>query len=36
MAAKPFVRPSFDAKVDEAAKVAMDRMNLAIDTVLAK
>ncbi|EAA2042786.1 HK97 gp10 family phage protein [Salmonella enterica subsp. enterica serovar Lome] len=36
MAAKPFVRPSFDAKVDEAAKVAIDRMNLAIDTVLAK
>ncbi|HCZ5333298.1 HK97-gp10 family putative phage morphogenesis protein [Escherichia albertii] len=36
MAAAPFVRPAFDAKIDEAAKEAMERMNLAIDKVLAK
>nr|WP_227516097.1 HK97-gp10 family putative phage morphogenesis protein [Klebsiella variicola] len=34
--AHPFVRPAFDTRMEEAAQVAMQRMNQAIDEVLAK
>ncbi|WP_251850648.1 HK97-gp10 family putative phage morphogenesis protein [Klebsiella aerogenes] len=34
--AHPFVRPAFDTRLEEAAQVAMQRMNTAIDEVLAK
>jgi HK97 gp10 family phage protein len=32
--AHPFVRPAFDTRMEEAAQVAMQRMNKAIDEVL--
>ncbi|HCC2943788.1 MULTISPECIES: HK97-gp10 family putative phage morphogenesis protein [Klebsiella pneumoniae complex] len=34
--AHPFVRPAFDTRMEEAAQVAMQRMNQAIDEVLAR
>ena len=34
--AHPFVRTAFDTRMEEAAQVAMQRMNQAIDEVLAK
>lgn len=34
--AHPFVRPAFDTRMEEAVQVAMNRMNTAIDEVLAK
>ncbi|HDT5880956.1 TPA: HK97 gp10 family phage protein [Klebsiella pneumoniae subsp. pneumoniae] len=34
--AHPFVRPAFDTRQEEAAQAAMNRMNKAIDEVLAK
>ena len=34
--AHPFVRPAFDTRMEEAAQVAMQRMNQAIDEVLSK
>lgn len=36
MPAHPFVRPAFDTRQEEATRVAMARMNQAIDEVLAK
>lgn len=36
MAAHPFVRPSFDVRQEEATRVALARMNQAIDEVLSK
>nr|WP_281732713.1 HK97-gp10 family putative phage morphogenesis protein [Franconibacter sp. IITDAS19] len=36
MPAHPFVRPAFDNRQEEATRVAMARMNHAIDEVLAK
>ncbi|WP_380177825.1 HK97-gp10 family putative phage morphogenesis protein [Kalamiella sp. sgz302252] len=36
MAAHPFVRPAFDVRQEEATRVALARMNLAIDEVLSK
>ncbi len=36
MLAHPFVRPAFDAKEVEASQVVIDRLNQAIDEVLAK
>ncbi|CDH08107.1 conserved hypothetical protein [Xenorhabdus bovienii str. oregonense] len=36
LAPKPFARPAFDAKSDEAAKFALKRLNQAIDEVLSK
>ncbi|MDM4366340.1 hypothetical protein QTO73_32400, partial [Klebsiella oxytoca] len=32
----PFVRPAFDTRQEEAAQAAINRMNKAIDEVLAK
>ncbi|AUU92108.1 hypothetical protein C2U55_25020 [Enterobacteriaceae bacterium ENNIH3] len=32
----PFVRPAFDASQDEAFRVAIEKMNAAIDEVLAR
>ncbi|ATG18035.1 hypothetical protein CO695_17645 [Providencia alcalifaciens] len=34
MAPKPFIRPAFDAKADEAANFAISKLNQAIDEVL--
>lgn len=36
MPAHPFVRPAFDTRQEQAAQVAMERMNRAIDEVLSK
>lgn len=36
MAAVPFIRPAYDARQDDAAKVAFARANQAIDEVLSK
>ncbi len=36
MVAHPFVRPAFDAREAEATQVAIERLNQAIDEVLAK
>ena len=36
MPAHPFVRPAFDASQDEAFRVAIEKMNAAIDEVLAR
>ena len=36
MAAHPFVRPAFDVRQEEASRVALTRMNQAIDEVLSK
>lgn len=36
MPAHPFVRPAFDTSQEQAAQVAMERMNRAIDEVLSK
>ncbi|ELY2904757.1 HK97-gp10 family putative phage morphogenesis protein [Cronobacter malonaticus] len=36
MPAHPFVRPAFDTRHEEATQVALQRMNQAIDEVLAK
>lgn len=36
MPAHPFVRPAYDAREEEAASVAIARMNQAIDEVLSK
>lgn len=36
MAAHPFVRPAFDVRQEEASRVALARMNQAIDEVLSK
>ena len=36
MPAHPFVRPAYDTREEEVAKVVFDRMNSAIDEVLSK
>lgn len=36
MAAVPFIRPAYDARQEEAVKVAFDRANRAIDEALTK